>query len=146
MKLLAVFAALALVESLAVLPAVASTRDEVLAAEQAINVAVAQHDTAATAKLIVPDYTLVLGGGKVYDRAAFLALVGDPRVTYSANRAHDQSVRFYGDSTAIVVGILDIEGKNGSQAFTYHLRYTDTWVKIDGSWVQAAGHSSTLVS
>lgn len=138
------FAALAFALALHALPAMASDRDDVLAAESAINAAIVRHDVVATQNLLTPDYTLIMGAQSMYDTASFLKLVGERSIVYSMNQAHDQSVRLYGDSTAVVIGILDVRGTVGSHAFVYHLRYTDTWVKIGDAWRQAAGHSTNL--
>jgi uncharacterized protein (TIGR02246 family) len=116
----------------------------ILAAETQLNNAVMKHDVAATAKLITPDYTLTLGDGKVLNHAAFLTLVADPSFTYTVDRAEHQHVRFYGDDIAIVLGVLDIEGSTNRKSIVMRLQYTDTWVRINGAWRQAAGHSSVL--
>lgn len=137
-------AALTVVCGLMAVPAAASDQTDVIAAESQINVAIAQHDVAATGKLLAPDYVLTFASGTIYDRESFLKLVGDPAVVYSTNRAHDQTVHVYNDSTAVVTGILDIKGKAGESPFAYHMRYTDTWVKIGGQWVQAAGQSANI--
>ena len=122
----------------------ASPREDVLSAERALNAAIVRHDSAVVENLIARDYTLTLSDGALYDRSAFLALVRDPNIVYASNDAHDQSVRFYGGSSAIITGILDVRATFGTRDIRLHMRYTDTWEMQHGRWVQVAGHSSNL--
>ena len=121
----------------------ASDSDKVLAAEAALDSAVAHHDVIAAGKLIAPDYTVTIAR-RAYDHASFLLFVGDRSVSYSVLQAHDESVRLYGDSTAIVVGILDVNCNSGTTNRSYRERFTDTWVKIGGFWIQVAAHLTNL--
>ncbi len=126
------------------LRAIASPQSDILAAEKALNAAVMRHDRVMTGESLTSDYALTLGSGAMYDRPAFLALVADPSLVYTSNQAHDQVVRLYGDDAAVITGILDVKGTYGSHPLSLHMRYTDTWIKEDGKWLQAAGHSSNL--
>lgn len=130
--------------TIAPFPVSAGPQDDVLGAETALNAAIVRHDTAVIEKLIAPDYTLTLPDGTVYENAAFLSLAGNAKMVYTVDQAHDQHVRLYGESTAIITGILDIRGTFGTQPVSLSMRYTDTWVKKGGAWVQVAGHSSNL--
>jgi Domain of unknown function (DUF4440) len=100
------------------------------------------HDVATAGSYLTGDYTLTTGSGKVLDRAALLAIVADPSTTLTTNRSHDEHVRMYGDSTAIVTGIVEEAGTNNGKAFDIQLPFTDTWVLQNGKWLQAAGHAS----
>jgi hypothetical protein len=121
--------------------AAASPEDAVLAAESALNSAVARHDAAAAGRHLTADYTLTTAAG-LLDRAAVLADIADPSFTYTRNAAHDQRVRFYGPDTAVVTGILEQVGTLAGRPVDAPVRYTDTWVRIDGAWLEAAGHAS----
>jgi len=128
--------------ALGIAPSIGATREDVLAADATLNHAVLMHDTRTTGDYITDDYTLTLGSGKLMTRAAFLALVADRSVTLTVNHSHDERVRFYGASTAIVTGVVEEAGRTDTNAFYMQVPFTDTWVLQGGRWRQAAGHGS----
>jgi hypothetical protein len=123
-------------------PAPAAATD-VLTAETALNNAMMAHDVASAGRYLTDDYTLTLASGKVLDRAALLAIATDRSIALTTNRSHDEHVRMYGDSTAIVTGVVEEAGTQSGVHFDIQLPFTDTWVRQDGTWRQAAGHAST---
>jgi hypothetical protein len=132
-----------LVAAMGIAPALGAARTDVLAADAALNHAVPAHDTRTTGNYITGDYTLTLGSGKFMTRRKFLAFVADRSVTLTVNRGHDELVRFYGTSTAIVTGIVEEAGHAGANPFDIQVPFTDTWVLQGGRWRQAAGHGSS---
>jgi Domain of unknown function (DUF4440) len=136
---IAIFAVL----SLAIGSRASASATDVLSAESLLNDAVLAHDVATAGRYLTDDYTLTLASGKVLDRAALLAIVGDRSVTLTTNRSHDEHVRMYGDATAVVTGIVEEAGTQNGKPFDIQLPFTDTWVLQNGKWLQAAGHAST---
>ncbi len=118
---------------------------DVLSTEVLLNNAILAHDVATAGQYLTDDYTLTLASGKVLDRAALLGIVADRSVTMTTNRSHDERVRMYGDTTAIITGIVEEAGTQNGSRFDIQLPFTDTWVFQNGKWMQAAGHASTPV-
>ena len=94
--------------------------------------------------MLAGDYVLITSSAKIIDRAAMLAGITDPSISFTLNRAHDQRVRVYNGPTAIVTGVLDQAATAGGKRVSYSVRYTDTWVLLDGSWREASGHASLI--
>lgn len=88
-------------------------------------------------------FTLTDSSGKVTNLMQNLAEVERRDPAYDVFRNHDQSVRLYGDA-ALVTGITSIKGRSGGQAFAADFQFTDTWVRVGGSWKMAASHASRL--
>jgi hypothetical protein len=114
----------------------------VFQAEVALNNAVAAHDTKTVATMITDDYTLGFSNGKLYDHDTFLNIVADPSFVYTVNRARDEAVRFYGDDVAVVTGVLIEQGTYKNQPVSMQVRFTDTWYRKGGAWLEAAGQAA----
>lgn len=122
---------------------VAHDEREILRVEAALCRAFETGDVAALRDGLDERFTLVDSSGKVTDLAQNLAEVesGDP--AYDRFHNHGQSIRLYGDA-AIVTGITSVEGRSGGQPFAADFRFTDTWVRVDGTWKMAASHATRL--
>lgn len=98
----------------------------------------------ALRKALTADFTLVDSRGNVTDLEQNLAEVAAREPYYDEFRNDGQSVRMYGDDTALIVGVTHVRGKAGGEAFAADFRYTDTWIRRDGRWLLAASHASRL--
>jgi ketosteroid isomerase-like protein len=119
-------------------------RAALLQAEAAACHAFEAGDATFLRKALTPDFTLVDSRGNVTDLAQNLAEVAAREPYYDEFRNDGQSVRMYGEDTALIVGITHIRGKAGGEAFAADFRYTDTWIRRDGRWLLAASHASRL--
>lgn len=115
-----------------------------LQAEAAACKAFEEGDAAALRKALTADFTLVDSHGNVSTLEQNLAEVAAREPDYDEFRNDGQSVRLYGDDTALIVGITHVRGKAGGEPFAADFRYTDTWVRRDGRWLLAASHASRL--
>jgi hypothetical protein len=102
------------------------------------------YDVAALDKLITNDYTLIGGSGQVFDRAAFLKDIGDRSAVWEINEPEDVNVRFYNNDTALVIAILHMRYRLNGTEHDLRVRYTDVWVRLDGSWKYAAGQATKM--
>ena len=98
----------------------------------------------ALRKALTADFTLVDSRGNVTNLEQNLAEVAAREPYYDEFRNDGQSVRMYGDDTALIVGITHVRGKAGGEAFAADFRSTDTWIRRDGRWLLAASHASRL--
>lgn len=94
-------------------------------------------------KALDPGFTLVSSTGVVTGFDENVAEVAQREPAYEVFRNHGQDVRVHGDA-AIVTGITTVKGRADGEAFAADFRFTDTWLRRDGSWVLAASHASRL--
>ncbi|GIL41232.1 nuclear transport factor 2 family protein [Roseiterribacter gracilis] len=98
-------------------------------------------DVAYLEKLMTPDFTLIGSGGTVNTAASEIDELKTGKVKYSLFENRDMKVRFYGD-TAIVIGRTHAVGVSEGTAFDIDVAFTDTLVKLNGTWRAVAGHAS----
>ena len=101
------------------------------------------YDIETIRELITPDFTLITGTGRVMNAEDFIADVGDTSVKWFNNDTEDISVRTYNENCAIVTAILRERFETGGKVTDVRIRFTDTWVLLDG-WRYVAGHASLL--
>ena len=101
-----------------------------------------RYDVDAVSKLVTEDFTLVNGGGQIWDREAFLKDVGDRSAVWIANDPSEVSVRSYNGDCAIVIGLLHIKYTQDGKLHDLLARYTDVWVKDGDAWKYATGQAS----
>ncbi|MDQ2680889.1 MAG: nuclear transport factor 2 family protein [Candidatus Eremiobacteraeota bacterium] len=94
--------------------------------------------------LISRDFTLVTSSGREMNAADFIADVEDSSVTWHENLTENATVRAYNDDCAVITAdlhsVFDVNGVHHD----VRIRFTDTWVKSEGSWRYVAGHASRL--
>ena len=102
-------------------------------------------DTAYLKSLWADDFSYIGADGKVRDEKANLALYEDDpnTVTSGANTAFN--VRVYGKNFAVTDGDNYIAGKDkDGKPFRKTWRWTNVWVRKNGTWKVVAGHGSRL--
>lgn len=120
-------------------------RQTVAALDTQYQAAVERNDADTMARILHPDMILVVGRGAVYSREDLLRSAREADVTY-AHQVEDentQTVRLYGEDTAIVTARLWLQGetRNGQQ-FDRRLWFSDTYVRTPEGWRYAFGQSS----
>ena len=94
--------------------------------------AVVHRDAAAVRRLVAPRWVYSDESGIMNREQGIASFTsGADTVTRSGNERMNAIV--YGN-TAVVTGILTMEGHNAQGAFTHRYRYTDTWMKLSGRW------------
>lgn len=98
--------------------------------------AVERNDWQTMDRILHPDFTLVLGNGKVYSRADLIASARERHIEYEkqVEVPGTQAVRMFGNDTAIVTALLWLKGKrkNEETTFEYRLWFSDTYVRTEG--------------
>ena len=146
-KLLLGIAAFAAALAAPVMPATDHADVAVLAAiDTEYQRAVERNDWQGMDRVLHPDFTLVLGDGKVYSRADLISSARDQHITYEkqVEIPGTQTVRLYGKDTAIVTALLWLKGtrKKDQSSFEYKLWFSDTYVRTPGGWKYAFGQAS----
>lgn len=95
------------------------------------------------APLLADKVVETMGDGKVFvGKEALLAAA--KKDTWSSVEYSDLKVTVFGH-TAIATGTFSGKGKNAEgKPLDEQVRFTDTWVKIDGKWLCVATHDSPL--
>lgn len=104
--------------------------------------AVERNDVATMDRILHPEFTLVTGDGRVFDKAALLASAhGDFRYEIQAEDPGTQQVRVTGD-TAVVTARLRLKGAQRGRAFDRRLWFSDTYVRTPAGWKYFFGQAS----
>jgi ketosteroid isomerase-like protein len=105
--------------------------------------AVERNDAAAMDRILHDDFVLVLGDGKVADKARLLKMARTKEIVYEQQDEErgTQKVRVWGD-TAVVTAKLWVKGKQGGQAFDQKLWFSDTYVRTKAGWRYVFGQAS----
>jgi uncharacterized protein (TIGR02246 family) len=144
-KTKALGAAIAL--ALTAAPASANPDDDrraIAALDTAYQAAVERNDAEAMAAILHENMTLVLGTGAVHTREDLLRSARERRIVYERQVEDEgtQTVRLYGDDTAIVTARLWIKGVRDGQPIDRRLWFSDTYVRTPQGWRYAFGQAS----
>ena len=116
--------------------------------DTAYQAAVKVNDAEAMARILHPDFVLVVGSGNVFSRDDLLKGARDKSTIYEHQEedAGTQTVRMFGD-TAVVTARLWLKGANadGSGAFDRRLWFSDTYVRTPKGWAYAFGQASSAL-
>jgi ketosteroid isomerase-like protein len=90
--------------------------------------------------LVYTDYD-----GSIMNKAEYMKWVAAPE--QKADHLFDEgmTVHVYGNA-AVVNGIYRESGTNKGKKYTIRSRYTDTWIRRDGTWRCVASHSTLIPS
>jgi hypothetical protein len=109
-------------------------------------VAVEKNDWQGMDRILHPDFTLVLGNGKSFSRADLIDSAKNPKRIYEkqVEMPGTQTVRMYGNDTAVVTALLWLKGRNAADGveFDYKLWFSDTYVRTKQGWKYAFGQAS----
>ncbi|MDX1419218.1 MAG: nuclear transport factor 2 family protein [Rubricoccaceae bacterium] len=99
-------------------------------------------DREAMGQILAPGFTITFPGGRVDTRDDVLdGLTPNDAPTGPSHFTEDRSIRILG-TTAILTGVYVNPGGEGTP--DTRMRYTDTWMLLDGRWQVVASHLSTL--
>jgi ketosteroid isomerase-like protein len=137
-----VFAAACLVATAAV-AAPSSDEQALMDIENRNSDAYLHGDIKAVEALLDERYTLTNSRAIVSHRDDDLRELraGDPK--YTEFRTHDMQARTYGD-TGIVIGVVSLKGTSGGKPFDADLRFTDTFVRTNGTWKLVAAQVTPI--
>jgi ketosteroid isomerase-like protein len=120
-----------------------SAKDEktVAALDTEYQAAVKNNDAATMDRILVDDFVIVLGSGKVYAKADLLQFARTSRVHYEHQEDSDQTVRVWGD-TAVVTAKLWAKGTDEGKPFEFFVWFSDTYVRTPSGWRYVHGQAS----
>jgi len=104
-----------------------------------------QKDTAGLNSIFDDGLMWVDQKGTLLTKAAYLVALHDARQTVSRIAPETMTVKVFA-SVAIVIGIYDETGLDGSHAFHRRCRFIDTWTWKKGKWVCIAATSTSTIS
>jgi ketosteroid isomerase-like protein len=101
------------------------------------------HDTAFFARVIAPDFIATADSAKTFGRAEVIQDAADTTSQVRDLRDEERQVRIYGGGTVGVVrGLGSWTVEKGERPGRHRGRYTEVWIKRDGSWQAVTGHYS----
>ena len=107
--------------------------------------AVKHNDAATIDRIVADDFVIVTGRGVTFVKADLLHDARTRACTYELQDevANTQTVRVFGDETAVVTALLQIKGtcQDGS-APDLRLWFSDTYVHRHGHWLYVFGQAS----
>jgi hypothetical protein len=100
------------------------------------------HNTEPYADLMLDDYLLVVEIGLIEDRELILTTVGNLDIQ-SAKLTNEEFLHY--DSTAVLIGTLEMEGKILGHTIDGKLRYMSVFILHEGRWRLLSGSFSPVV-
>jgi len=128
-------------------PATSATTSDVqqlIATDKRMQRAFVDRDVAALQQIFTDDYILVVSSGSERTKAMILADVASPEVRWEINESSGWAVRVHGD-TAIVVATLHQKGVDHGEAFDSNVKFSDTYIRLNGVWRNVHAHASRAV-
>lgn len=122
----------------------AQDRATVAALDTEYQAAVERNDAEGMARILHPEMILVVGRGIVLTGEDLLRSARDQEYIYEHQVEDEgtQTVRLYGDDTAIVTARLWLKGTGPNGPFDRRLWFSDTYVRTPEGWRYAFGQSS----
>lgn len=119
-------------------------RAAVAALDTEYQAAVERNDAEGMGRILHPDMILVVGRGDVFTREDLLRSAREQQFVYEHQVEDEdtQTVRLYGEDTAIVTARLWLKGTGPSGPFDRRLWFSDTYVRTPQGWRYAFGQAS----
>ena len=93
------------------------------------------------AAVLDEDFVITFEDGSTYSKTGYLSYSASSSTRIEAAEIPEMKVRMHGD-TAVVTGVYHEKGVDNHQAYDYHDRFTDVWMKEAGKWRLVAAHYS----
>jgi ketosteroid isomerase-like protein len=117
-----------------------TARKEISGAEDQWERALKSHDAAYFERTMSDDFIGTTAEG-ISDKKTLVRVNADSSVTVDSVGRSDEKIRVYGNGrVGVVTGRFAETGRLGSRRLGVEFRYTEVWVKRDGTWQVVAGH------
>ncbi|MFZ0201443.1 MAG: nuclear transport factor 2 family protein, partial [Candidatus Sulfotelmatobacter sp.] len=113
----------------------------IVSLENAWNQAVQKKDASALNILLGAELVYVDFDGKLMDKAEYLASVRSQTLRPERIVSELMSVHLYG-AVAVVTGVYRESGEKKRKPYAFRERFTDTWIRQNGSWLCVASQST----
>jgi ketosteroid isomerase-like protein len=117
---------------------------QILALENAWNQAEVQHDPAALELILTDDFVITEPDGTMQTKREHMAATRDTSYHYDSLVSEDFRIKVYG-TVAVVTGTYHEKGSSKGSHFDRRGRFTDTWIRLSGTWRCVASHDSLPV-
>lgn len=117
---------------------------QILALENAWNQAELQHDPAALELVLADDFVITEPDGSMQNKREHMAATRDPAYHYDLLVSDHFRIKVY-DTVAVVTGAYHEKGSSKGVHFDRRGRFTDTWIRLGGTWRCVASHDSLPV-
>ena len=125
-------------------PRLSDDEGRILALETAWNRAEQNKDVAALDQLLATTMVYIDYDGSLQSKAEYLAAAKSESLHPEQITNDETTAHVYGDA-AVVTGIYREKGIFKRKPYSRRGRFTDTWVKVSGTWLCVASQS-TLIS
>jgi ketosteroid isomerase-like protein len=115
----------------------------ILALETAWNHAEQNKDVAALDQLLASSLVYIDYDGSLQNKAQFLAEAKSESLHPEQIANDEMTAHVYGDA-AVVTGIYREKGISKGKPYSRRGRFTDTWVKENGTWLCVASQSTLM--
>ncbi len=122
-----------------------SVEADLIALENSWNQAELRKDASALARVMSDDLVLTEPDGSVINKTEEVAFTADPTAHFETLESHDMKVQIHGNA-AVVTGAYHEKGTFQGKTFEHRGRFTDTWVRHNGTWQCIAAHFSVPVA
>lgn len=116
-----------------------SDGDKVRELELKLTDAYKQRNVEVFAPMLDEDFVITFEDGSTYSKTGYLSYSATSSSRVDFVEMPDLKVRVHGN-TAIVTGVYHERGEDKGEAYDYHDRFTDVWVKKGGKWLMVASH------
>ena len=117
---------------------------QILALENAWNQAELQHDPAALELVLADDFVITEPDGSLQNKQEHMAATRDPSYHYDLLVSDHFRIKVYG-TVAVVTGSYHEKGSSKGVHFDRRGRFTDTWIRLSGTWRCVSSHDSLPV-
>ncbi len=117
---------------------------QILALENAWNQAELQHDPGALDQILTDDFVITEPDSTLQTKKEHMAFTKDKSYHYDLLVSEDFRIKVYG-TVGVVTGTYHEKGKYKGKTFDRRGRFTDTWIKLNGTWHCVASHDSLPV-
>jgi len=103
-----------------------------------------QLDTQTLEQILADDYTLAGTADALIGKREYIAALDNPEFETDSVIVDELRIRVYGDA-AVVTGRAAYKGRSKKRgSYLRRFRFTDTFIRHDGTWKCVATHASAL--
>ncbi|MCY7350538.1 MAG: nuclear transport factor 2 family protein [Cytophagaceae bacterium] len=103
-------------------------------------------DTKVMDEILADDLVYTHSNGLQDGKKSYIAAIESGKSTYQFIEISSDTVRFYGPGTAIVTGQMKTSVVSNGQTNPLRLRYTDVYLRRNGTWKMVAWQSARLAN
>jgi len=97
------------------------------------------HDAGAMGKMLDDEFVLTDYDGAVLNKAQFLDSIKDMSINLTVELSEGMRLHPHGN-TVVITGATREKGTKDSKPFAHIGRFTDTWIRKNGTWLCVASH------